>query len=100
MYGRRNRSLQSLQRALDRVDRGDDVGAGNLEHDEKDARLAVAPGRLRRVLWSRDRPANVAHSHRRPIAISDDDVVPVLGLSQLVVGLNGEGLFRTDERAL
>ena len=85
---------------LDRLDRGDDVRAGNLEHDEKDARLAVAPGRLRRVLRSRDRLADVAHAHRRPVAIGDDDVVPGLGLGQLVVVLDGEGLLRTDERAL
>ena len=32
-------------------------------------------------LRSRDRLADVADAHRRPIAISDDDVVPVLGLS-------------------
>ena len=88
------------QRALDRLDRVDDVRAGNLEHDEKDARLAIAPRGLRRVLRSRDRLADVAHAHRRPVAIGDDDVVPVLGLGQLVVVLDGEGLLRTDERAL
>ena len=98
--GRRDRSLQRLQRALDRLDGGDDVRAGNLVHDEKDARLAVAPGGLCRVLRSRDRLADVAHAHRRPVAIGDDDVVPVLGLGQLVVVLDGEGLLRTDERAL
>ena len=51
-------------------------------------------------LRSRDRPADVAHPHRRPVAISDDDVVPVLGLCQLIVVLDSEGLLRTDERAL
>ena len=98
--GRRDRSLQRRQRPLDRLDGGDDVRAGHLEHDEKDARLAVAPGRLRRVLRSRDRLADVAHAHRRPVAIGDDDVVPGLGLGQLVVVLDGEGLLRTDDRAL
>ncbi len=99
VYGRRDRSLQRLQSAFDRLDGGDDVRAGNLEHHEKDARLAVAPGGLGRVLRPRDRLTNVAHAHRRPIAISDDDVVPVLGLGQLVVGLDGEGLLGTDQRA-
>ena len=93
--GRRDRSLQGRQRALDRLDRVDDVRAGDLVHDEKDARLAIAPGRLRRVLRSRDRLADVAHAHRRPVAIGDDDVVPVLGLGQLVVVLDGEGLLRS-----
>ena len=47
----------------------------------------------------RDRLADVAYPHRRPVAIGDDDVIPVLGLSELVVVLNCEGLLRTDERA-
>ena len=77
----------------------DDVRAGDLEHDEKDAALAVAPGGLCRVLRSRDRLADVAHSDRRPVAIGDDDVVPSLGIDQLVVVLDREGLLRPDERA-
>ena len=73
---------------------------GILNTTRKTLRLAIAPGSLRRVLRSRDRLADVAHAHRRPVAIGDDDVVPGLGLGQLVVGLDGEGLLRTDERAL
>ena len=73
---------------------------GILYTTRKTLRLAVAPGGLCRVLRSRDRLADVAHAHRRPVAIGDDDVVPVLGLGQLVVVLDGEGLLRTDERAL
>src|SRR3984957_15561814 len=47
-----------------------------------------------------DRLADVAHPHRRPVAIGDDHIVPRLGVGQLVVILDGESLLGADERAL
>ena len=55
----------------------------------------VVVGRARR------RPdADVAHAHRRAVAIGDDDVVPGLGFGQLIVVVDREGLLVADDRAL
>ena len=68
----------------------DDVGAGLLEDDQEDAALAVGPGGLRRVLRPGHGLADIAHPQRPAVAIGDDDVVPILGLGQLIVGVDRE----------
>ena len=87
-------------RLLDLLDRLDDVDAGLLEDDEEDVALAVAPRRLGVVGGPVDRFADVADADRRAIAIGDDDVVPCLGVRELVVVEDGEGLPDAVDRAL
>ncbi len=96
----RNRRLKAGQGPLDGLDGVDDVRARLLEHDEKDAALAVGPRRLSRVRRARDRLADVAHANRGPIAVGDDHLVPGLGHGQLVVVIDRERLLGTDQRAL
>ena len=85
---------------LDAVDGVDDVGAGLLEDDEEDAALAVGPGGLLHVFGPGDGPADVANPQRSAVAIGDDDVVPVLGVQQLVVGVDRVGARRAVDIAL
>src|SRR6202043_2819274 len=86
-----NRGDQSWQLCLDPVDGFDDVGAGLLEDDEQHAPLAVGPGGLLYVFRPGHRRADVADSQRAPVAVGDDDVVPVLWVQHLIVGVNRIG---------
>ena len=96
----RDRRRQLAELFLDVVDRRDDIGAGLFEHDEEHAALALRPAGLRRVGRAVHRLPDVAHAHRRAVAIGDDDIVPFLGLGELVVVVDGEGLLLADQRAL
>ncbi len=82
---------QPRQRRLDLVDGLDDVGAGLFEHHQEHAALAVGPGRLFGVFRPGDGLADIANPQRAAVAVGDDDVVPVLGIQQLVVGVDGVG---------
>ena len=94
---RRNSRDQPRQLCLDPVDGVDDIGAGLLENDQEHAAFAVGPGGLLHVFGSRDRPADVANPQRPAVAIGDDDVVPVLGVQELVVGVDRiRPLFTVD----
>ena len=53
---------------------------GCLKMTRKTPRLPLPQAGLRRIGGSRDRLADVAHAHRRAVAIGDDDVVPLLRL--------------------
>ena len=86
--------------AMISVDGVDDIGAGLLVDDEKDAALAIGPGGLLRVLRAGHRLTDIAHPQRTAIAVGDDDVIPILGLRQLIVGVNREGACRAVDRAL
>src|SRR5580658_6245565 len=99
MNGRRDRSLQARQCSLDRFDRVDDVDARNLEYDEKDAALAVGPPSLRRISRPHDRLADVSDTDGRAVSVGDDDVIPRLGGRQLIVVIDREGLFVSEDRA-
>ncbi len=88
------------QLRLDVVDRGDDVGARQLEHREDDRLLAVGPGGELVVLRRVDRRADVAHPHRRAVAEGEDGVEPGLGGGELVVVVDGEGAVRPVHDAL
>jgi hypothetical protein len=95
-----NRCDQPRQLRLDPVDGFDDVGAGLLEDDQEHAALAVGPGGLLHVLGPGDRLADVADPQRTAVAVGDDDVVPVLGVQQLVVGVDRVGAFLPVDIAL
>jgi hypothetical protein len=43
--------------------------------------------------------ADIADADRRPVAIGDDQVCVLIGLEQLIVGIQREGLARAVERA-
>ena len=90
--GRRDRCHQSRQRRLDLVDGIDDVGAGLLEDHQEHATLAVGPRCLFGVFRPGHRLADVAYPQRTAIAVGDDHVIPILGLQQLVVGVDRVGL--------
>ncbi len=98
--GRRDRGLQHRQHRLDPVDGLDDVGAGLALDRENDGALVVVPTGDQIVLGPIDRLADVAHAHRRAVAIGEDQGIVLVGLQQLVVGIEGVGLARTVERAL
>ena len=57
-------------------------------------RLAVLPGRKLLVLRPVDRLADVAHAHRRAVAIGEDDVVVFGRLGELVVVVDRVGAVR------
>ncbi len=97
---RRDGGLQARQLGLDPVDSVDDVGAGLLVNRQHDRGLAVGPGGLGRVLRPGHRLTDVTHAHRPPATIADDDVVPVLGLRQLVVGVDRERPLGAHDGAL
>src|SRR5262249_14266224 len=98
--GGRDRRDQARQLCLDLVDGLDDVGARLLEDDEEHAALAVGPGGLLHILRRGDGVADVLDAQRPAVAIGDDDVVPFLGVEQLVIGVDGEGTLRSVDIAL
>ncbi len=85
---RRYGGNQPRQHRFDLVHGLDDIGAGLLEHHQEHAALAVGPGRLLGVFRSRDGLSDVANPQRAAVAVGDDDVVPVLGVQQLIVGVD------------
>ena len=87
---RRHRRLDERQLGHDLVDGIDDVGAGLFVDDQEHGALAVGPGRLRGVLRTIDGLADVADTQRSIVSVGDDDVVPGLGLGQLIVGIDRE----------
>ena len=98
--GRRNGSNQSGKLRLDPVDGLDDIGAGLLEDDEKHAALAVGPGGLLHVFRPGDGPADVANPQWAAIAVGYNDVIPVLGIQQLIIGVNRVGALVPIDVAL
>ncbi|GJE36112.1 hypothetical protein KHHGKMAE_0159 [Methylobacterium persicinum] len=98
--GGRQGGGQAWQLVLDTVHRVDDVGAGLLEHHQEDATPPVRPARLLGVLGAGDRLPDVPHAERRPVAIGDDDVVPVLRRGELVVGVDGVAVAAAVDAAL
>lgn len=75
----------------DAVDGVDDVGARLLEDDQEHAGLAVNPAVLGIVQRCTHGMADVADTDGTAVPIGDDDVVPGLGLGELVVGIDGVG---------
>src|SRR6202030_1926220 len=91
--------LEHRQHRLDAAHRLDDVGPG-LPLDRQDDRpLLVEPGGNQLVLPGTDGAADIAYADRRPVAIGDDQVCVLVGLEQLIVGIQREGLARAVERA-
>ena len=88
--GSRDGRLQLRQQRLDAIHRLDDVGARLLEDRQQNGGLAVGPGRDFVVFRAIDGTPNVADTHRRAIAIGQDDVIPGLRAQQLIVVIDRE----------
>ena len=96
----RQRGLQLRQLGLDQVDGLDHVGAGLALNGQDDRRLFVDESADLIVLGRFDDVADVADTHRRAVAVGDDQVLVGVRLEQLIVGAEREGLVRTVQRAL
>ena len=66
---------------------------------EDDRALLVVPAGDQVVLRPVDGLADIAHAHRRAVAVGEDQRVVVVGLEQLIVGVERVGLARAVERA-
>src|SRR6185437_8224306 len=88
---RRDRGNEARQQRLDLVDGLDDVGARLLEHHQEHATLAVGPGRLLGVFRAGHGASDAADPQRAAVAVGDDDVIPLVGVEQLVVGVDRVG---------
>ena len=97
---RRHRRPDVRQLRQNLVDGVDDVSARLLVDDEEDSPLAVGPGGLRRILGAGHGLADIAHPERAAVAIGDDNVVPILGFDQLIVGVDRERAIAAIDRAL
>ena len=78
----------------------DDVGAGLALDRQDDRPLIVVPAGDQLILSRADGAADIADADRRSVAIGDDEVGVLVGLEQLIVGIEREGLARAVERAL
>src|SRR4029077_12149983 len=92
------RRLEHRQHRLDATHRLDDVGPGLALDRQDDRPLLVEPGGNQLVLPGTDGAADIAYADRRPVAIGDDQVGVLVGLEQLIVGIEREGLARAVER--
>ena len=97
---RRNCGTQLRHSFFDLIDDFDDIGTGLLKDDQNDAALAVGPGGLLHVLRTGHCLSDIAHTQRCPIAIGNDDIVPILRLRQLVVREDGVGAYMASDCAL
>src|SRR6202035_3470155 len=83
---------------LDPVHRLDDVGARLALDRQKHRPFLVVPARYQVVLRRTDGAADIAYADWRSVAIGDDQIGVVVGLQQLIVGVERVGLARAVER--
>ncbi len=108
---RRHGSAQLREGRLHRFDRLNDVSTGLFENDDVDrppglerlelagpADLAV--GAALSVLHTEHSPAKVADADRRAVLVTDDEVVPGLGVQGLVVRVDGQSLLPANQLTL
>ena len=67
---------------------------------QNDRPLIVVPAGNQLILSRADGATDIADANRRPVAIGDDEVGILVGLEQLIVGVERKGLARAVERAL
>src|ERR1700674_2319707 len=95
----RDRGLEHRHHRLDPVHRVDNVGAGLALDRQEDRPLLVVPARYQIVLRRTDSAADIAYADRRSVAIGDHQIGVVVGLQQLIVGVERVGLAWAVERA-
>ena len=100
LHARRNDASKLRQGIIDALDGLDDVRAGLLEHDQENARLAVGRRAEQIIFGAANGMAHVFDADRRALLISQDDVVVIRRLHDLVVGGDREALHRAVDRAL
>ncbi len=86
--------------ALIRLTTSDGVGAGLALDVENDGGRLVHPRGLARVFHAVDDIGDISDEDRRAVAVGDDDVRVVLGVGDLVVGVDLVVLARAVEVAL
>src|SRR6516165_6396355 len=77
----------------------DDVGARLTLNRENDCALVVVPAGDKVVFRGADSAADVADADGRSVAISDDQIGILIGIEDLIVGVERIGLARAVERA-
>ena len=93
LHGRRDSGSELRELRLDLIDRVDDVRARLLENGQHDARLVVVVGGNVAIDRFRNGLADIAHADGRTIAISQDDVIELRRVGDLIVGGDGEAEF-------
>jgi hypothetical protein len=76
------------------------LAPGCLNTTRKMPRLPLVQPACFSVLGTGDRLSDVADAQRRTVAIGDDDVVPVVGRGELVVGVDGVAVAAAVDAAL
>ena len=84
---------------FDPLDGVDDIGAGLLVDREQDRGRIVVIGRGETIGRGGDCASDIADPHRRAVAVRDDHVVELLGVGDLVVGVDRETRPRRRQRA-
>ena len=97
--GGRDRGLEHRKHRFDAAHRLDDVGSRLTLDRQNDRPLLVEPAGNQLVLSRTDGAADIAYADRRAVAIGDDQIGVLLGLEQLIVGIERVGLARAVERA-
>src|ERR1700716_3630633 len=95
----RDRGLEHRKHRLDPAHCLDDVGSWLALDRQDDRPLLVEPAGNQLILSRTDGAADIAYADRRPVVIGDDQVGVLIGLEQLIVGIERVGLARAVERA-
>ncbi len=100
VHARRETALQLRQKLLDAIDDVDDVRARLALNVHDDGGRRIHPRRLLRVFHAVDDAGHVGHTHRRAVAIGDDDRLVVRAGEDLVVRPDAVALLRSLQIAL
>ena len=88
------------QHVFDLLDRVDYIGAGLLVDREQDRGRIIVIGRGETIGRSGDCGPDIADPHRRAVTVGNDHVVELVGIGDLVVGLDREACPRGRQRTL
>ena len=100
IHARRHGGLQRRQQIVNPVDHVDHVGSGLALHVHDQGRRRVHPAAEFGVFRARDQRSDIAQPHRRPVLIGDNHTAVILGVADLVVGIDRISAARAVERAL
>ena len=88
------------QQSLDPLDRFDDIGPRLLVNRERDRRLVVVEGCGKPICRGRYCAADIADPDRRAVPVGKDDFFELVGIGNLVVGIDREASLGGGQRAL
>ena len=92
IHARGQRGLQRRQQGVDSIDHVDDVRARLALHIQDQRRDAVHPAAELGVFRARHQGGDILEAHRRAVLVGDDDVAVVVGVSDLIVGVDRVGV--------